>query len=123
MASYGAQSVTPCYTASGLSINRLFELFVSVLDNDGKQLVDPNNAVYPLSHKYLGGLCPVTLVCRFVLWEILPLVWYDINSICIHFCPSSKRRGQAGSEIEGQRLAIFNSLSRQKLKMHMLTRL
>ncbi|PVH83983.1 hypothetical protein DL98DRAFT_652057 [Cadophora sp. DSE1049] len=68
MASCGAQSVTPCYTAAGISINRLFELFVCVLDNDGKQLVDPNNAVYPLSHKYLGGLCPVSL-------SIVPITW------------------------------------------------
>lgn len=103
MASYGAQSVTPCYTASGLSINRLFELFVSVLDNDGKQLVDPNNAVYPLSHKYLGGLCPVTLVSQFGFWSIAPyLVRYE-DSKCVHCCLSSKRREQAGSEIDGDR--------------------
>ncbi|KAL2060650.1 hypothetical protein VTL71DRAFT_9291 [Oculimacula yallundae] len=56
---YAAQSVSEILTANGVVSSRVFELFVCVLDNEGKQLVDQNNAVYPLSHKYLGGLCPV----------------------------------------------------------------
>lgn len=59
---YSAQSVTETMTTNGMITNRLFELFVCVLDNDGCQLVDSNNAVYPLSHTYLGGLCPVAEV-------------------------------------------------------------
>ncbi|CZT44743.1 uncharacterized protein RSE6_04959 [Rhynchosporium secalis] len=56
---YAAQSVTCLETANGEAATRLFELFVCVLDDEGKQLVDEKNAVYPLSHKYLGGMCPV----------------------------------------------------------------
>ncbi|KAH7327058.1 hypothetical protein BKA65DRAFT_539736 [Rhexocercosporidium sp. MPI-PUGE-AT-0058] len=69
MANYSAQSVSACQTANGVVMVRLFELFVCVLDNDGKQLVDPNNAVYPLSHKYLGGLCPVSQCPTPLTWD------------------------------------------------------
>ncbi|KAL5327535.1 hypothetical protein ACEPPN_005234 [Leptodophora sp. 'Broadleaf-Isolate-01'] len=58
---YSAQSATVCETAAGARKTRLFELLVCVLDHEGKQLVNQDNAVYPLSHKYLGGLCPVSL--------------------------------------------------------------
>ncbi|KAG4434784.1 hypothetical protein IFR05_009719 [Cadophora sp. M221] len=61
MNSYAAQSATECLTASGPLMTRLFELFVCVLDDAGKQLIDPNNALFPLSHKFIGGLCPVVL--------------------------------------------------------------
>lgn len=63
MNAYSAQIITEFVTATGPARSRLFELFVCVLNNDGKQLVDPNNAVCSLSQKYLGGLCPVTQVC------------------------------------------------------------
>ncbi|KUJ23871.1 uncharacterized protein LY89DRAFT_726923 [Mollisia scopiformis] len=56
---YGAQSMAMVQTAAGPSYTRMWELFVCVLDENGKQLVNAFDAVYPLSHHYLGGLCPV----------------------------------------------------------------
>jgi len=56
---YPAQSVQTMTTANGSINSRLYELFVCVLDEQGRQLVDPKDAVWPYSHKYLGGLCPV----------------------------------------------------------------
>jgi hypothetical protein len=48
---------------------RVFELFVCVLDGDGKQLVDKNDPVYPHAPYYLGSMCPVA--------EIEGAVQYD----------------------------------------------
>ena len=56
---YAAQSVDTIDTANGTIRTRVFELFVSVLDENLNQLVDPENAVWPFHAKYLGGLCPV----------------------------------------------------------------
>lgn len=72
---YGAQCVDLMNTAAGPARARVFEMFVCVLDNDGRQLIDPNNAVYPLSHAYLGGLCPV-------VENIVPLK-HDANGLQI----------------------------------------
>jgi hypothetical protein len=55
---YAAQCVDKIMTANGEANVRIWEMFVCVLDDDGKQLVDPNNAVWPQCHVYLGGLCP-----------------------------------------------------------------
>jgi hypothetical protein len=46
-------------TANGEKVVRVFELFVCVLDKDGKQLVDKNDPVYPHAPYYLGSMCPV----------------------------------------------------------------
>jgi hypothetical protein len=56
---YGAQSVQSMLSASGVFTTRIYELWVSVLNNEGEQLVDENDPVFPRSHKFLGGLCPV----------------------------------------------------------------
>ncbi len=70
---YGAQSVETLMTANGPIFTRLFELFVSVLDENGKQLVDANDPVYCFNHPYLGGLCPVV--------ETPSALQYDGNGI------------------------------------------
>ena len=57
---YAAQSVDMLGTANGTVISRVFELFVCVLDEQQKQLVDENHCAWPYHAKYLGGLCPVT---------------------------------------------------------------
>lgn len=59
---YACQSVASCNTANGTVNARLFELFVCVLDNEQKQLVDENHSAWPYHAKYLGGLCPVVEV-------------------------------------------------------------
>jgi hypothetical protein len=57
---YGCQSVQRMRTASGYSNSRIYELYVSVLDHDGRQLVDSTDPVYPSPCPlYLGSLCPV----------------------------------------------------------------
>ena len=56
---YAAQTVQTMNSANGTVTCRVYEMFVCVLDDQGRQLVDPNDAVWPYSHKYLGGLCPV----------------------------------------------------------------
>jgi hypothetical protein len=56
---YGAQSVIRMVTANGEKVVRVFELFVCVLDEDGRQLVDKNDPVYPHAPYYLGSMCPV----------------------------------------------------------------
>lgn len=56
---YACQSVALNLTANGPIMGRMFELFVCVLDNDQKQLVDENHCAWPYHAKYLGGLCPV----------------------------------------------------------------
>lgn len=56
---YAAQSVETLNTANGVVYARLFELFVCVLDEQQKQLVDENHCAHPYHAKYLGGLCPV----------------------------------------------------------------
>ena len=60
MNAYGAQSVIRLVTAGGDRMTRVFELFVSVLDNQGRQLVDSAKPVYPNAPHYLGSMCPVT---------------------------------------------------------------
>ncbi|KAI6712479.1 hypothetical protein JHW43_004962 [Diplocarpon mali] len=66
---YSAQSVTTLQTAAGDVSTRVFELFVCVLDDDGRQLVDADDPVYPLSHQYLGGLCPVAECSVPLAWD------------------------------------------------------
>jgi len=56
---YAAQTVQSFDAANGPVTSRIYELYVCVLDHNGKQLVDPNDAVWPFAHKYLGSLCPV----------------------------------------------------------------
>jgi hypothetical protein len=56
---YEAQSVIRMVTANGGKVVRVFELFVCVLDEDGKQLVDKNDPIYPQTPYYLGSMCPV----------------------------------------------------------------
>ncbi len=56
---YAAQTVQSFDAANGSITSRMYELYVCVLDSNAKQLVNPNDAVWPYSHKYLGGLCPV----------------------------------------------------------------
>jgi hypothetical protein len=56
---YAAQSVEVLNTANGVIYGRLYELFVSVLDEQQRQLVDENHCAHPYHAKYLGGLCPV----------------------------------------------------------------
>jgi hypothetical protein len=56
---YAAQSVEILNTANGVLRSRLFELFVCVLDEQQKQLVDEAHCAWPYHAKYLGGLCPV----------------------------------------------------------------
>jgi hypothetical protein len=57
---YAAQSVDLLGTANGNITSRVFELFVCVLDDQQKQLVDENHCAWPYHAKYLGGLCPVS---------------------------------------------------------------
>ena len=59
---YGAQSVESLKTANGEVRSRLFELFVCVLDQEQKSLVDLNHCAFPQHPRYLGGLCPVVEV-------------------------------------------------------------
>ena len=56
---YAAQSIQRMSTANGIIHSRIYEMLVCVLDDAGKHLVDPNNAMWPDFQKYLGGLCPV----------------------------------------------------------------
>jgi len=56
---YSCQAVQILNTANGPVTSRIFELFVSVLDNNKRQLVDPDDCVWEYHSKYLGGLCPV----------------------------------------------------------------
>jgi hypothetical protein len=56
---YGAQSLDQVTTASGNVMSRIYEMFVCVLDNNNKQLVNPTDAVWPYSFHFLGGLTPV----------------------------------------------------------------
>jgi hypothetical protein len=70
---YPAQSIQTMHAPTGMISSRIYELYVSVLDDEGKQLVDENDPVYPYSPRYLGGLCPVAQ-------SILPLT-YDENGI------------------------------------------
>lgn len=56
---YAAQSVANVRTANGTTYNRIYELVVNVVDDQGQQLVDPHDPVWPIYPKYLGGLCPV----------------------------------------------------------------
>lgn len=56
---YAAQTIQTFTAAAGPVTTRIYELYVCVLDNNCKQLVNPKDAVYPYSHKYLGSLCPV----------------------------------------------------------------
>jgi hypothetical protein len=46
-------------TANVEKVVRVFELFVCVLDEDRRQLVDKNDPVYPHAPYYLGSMCPV----------------------------------------------------------------
>jgi hypothetical protein len=59
---YSAQTVETLNTANGQMESRCYELFVCVLDDDCRHLVDPQNAVWPWHGKFLGGLSPV-VVC------------------------------------------------------------
>jgi hypothetical protein len=70
---YGAQSVQGLTSANGSVYSRLLELYVSVLDDDGKQLVREDDAVWPKYNHYLGGLCPVVQTAN-------PLT-YDANGM------------------------------------------
>jgi hypothetical protein len=45
--------------ANGEKVVRVFELFVGVLDEDGRQLVNKNDPVCPHAPYYLGSMCPV----------------------------------------------------------------
>jgi hypothetical protein len=56
---YAAQTIQTFQAAAGPVTTRIYELYVCVLDNNCKQLVNSKDAVYPNSHKYLGSLCPV----------------------------------------------------------------
>lgn len=56
---YAAQTVQSFEAANGSVTSRMYELYVCVLDDNAKQLVDPHDAVWPFAHKYLGSLCPV----------------------------------------------------------------
>lgn len=56
---YGAQSVDILTTANGQVTCRVFELFASVLNEKNQHLVKDNDAVYPFSFKFLGGITPV----------------------------------------------------------------
>jgi hypothetical protein len=56
---YAAQTVQSFDSANGSVTSRIYELYVCVLDDNAKHLVDPNDAVWPFNHKYLGSLCPV----------------------------------------------------------------
>jgi len=73
---YGCQSVGRAITANGIVMNRIYELFVCILDKHNRQLVDPNDPVWPYFGKYLGGLCPVV--------EKIEPILYDENDIEIN---------------------------------------
>lgn len=66
---YGAQCVDVVVTATGEQPVRIWELFVSVLDGNGRHLVDSNNPVWPRAHQYLGGLCPVSESLSTLTWD------------------------------------------------------
>ena len=65
---YAAQSVALLNTANG-DITRYFELFVCVLDEKQRQLVDENHSAWPYHAKYLGGLCPVTEITDPIIYD------------------------------------------------------
>lgn len=56
---YGAQSLDIITTAGGQVTCRVFELFSAILNADNQHLVKENDAVWPFSFKFLGGLTPV----------------------------------------------------------------
>ncbi len=58
LTSYGAQSLSSFQTAQGEYESRIYEMFCAVLDNNGRQLVDPNDPLNP-NKPYLGTLTPV----------------------------------------------------------------
>jgi hypothetical protein len=72
-ANYAAQSVERLGTPNGDMYSRLFELFVSVLGKDQKQLVDENHCAHPYHAKYLGGLMPVA--------EVKGAIQYDAHGM------------------------------------------
>ncbi|KAI9743614.1 MAG: hypothetical protein M1818_002930 [Claussenomyces sp. TS43310] len=59
---YSAQSIEECITANGNAYMKCFEMYVTVVDEECKDLVDPDDAVWPYHGKYIGGLCPVLQV-------------------------------------------------------------
>lgn len=66
---YAAQSVEVLSTANGIVYARLFELFVCVLDEQQRQLVDENHCAHPYHAKHLGGLCPVVEAQGYVSYD------------------------------------------------------
>ncbi|KAG0645695.1 hypothetical protein D0Z07_8766 [Hyphodiscus hymeniophilus] len=66
---YAAQSVETLNSANGVMYSRLFELFVAVLDDKQRNLVDDNHCAHPWYAKYLGGLCPVAEVSTNISYD------------------------------------------------------
>lgn len=56
---YACQSIVPLMTAMGIKNSCMYELHVTVLDEQLRELVDPTDAVWPYHGKYLGGIIPV----------------------------------------------------------------
>jgi hypothetical protein len=56
---YSAQTLETSQTANGLIVSRSYEMYVTVMDDSGYDLVDPKDPVWPMAAKSLGGLCPV----------------------------------------------------------------
>ncbi|RFU32798.1 hypothetical protein B7463_g3560, partial [Scytalidium lignicola] len=56
---YAAQSLVWYNTPSGDMVSRVYEMFISVLDENGISIVDENNPVWPLGVRACGSLCPV----------------------------------------------------------------
>jgi hypothetical protein len=56
---YGAQSITTILHTTGVSHVRVYEMSVCVTDNECRNLVIVDDAVWPNSFKYLGSFMPV----------------------------------------------------------------
>ena len=59
---YPAQSLADIATANGKITERVYEMHVQLVDEDGQSLVDPLDPVNPLYPRYLGGLTPVLVI-------------------------------------------------------------
>lgn len=59
---YPAQSLADILTANGRITERVYEMHVELVDENGQSLVDPLDPVNPLYPAYLGGLTPVLVI-------------------------------------------------------------
>jgi len=86
MAWYDAQTVQTMDCATGPITSRIYALYVCFLDNDCKQLVEPNDAVYPFSRECLGGLWHSALLLCLVFLCSMTKMESRAHSVSLAFC-------------------------------------